>query len=342
MTDWTVRFITEQDEVQVVDLHRRAFPHDRRTVEHQRWKYTANPFGEPIRVGAFAPDGRLATHVSAYALPMVQAGPAGRRDLRVRQIGDSMTDPEFRRVGHGRRGLFAQAMQRLVDAGREHGMDIVYGVAPARLQRFYVRHVDGSELLLDIPFRRARIRDDRPVDASDWPRHGETSRYGVADLAPGDTRVDRLFGCTAPSFGILVRRDAAYLAWRYHRSPDHRYLMIAAEQNGALVGWSVFRRAGDELLWGDALFDPDHTDAVRPVLARALALSPGVTGLSGWFRDRPGWWARTLESVGLVRAPEPHDQSVISACYPRPGVAAVTGDHLREGLYFTMGDSDLF
>jgi hypothetical protein len=343
MTEWTVRFITEQDEDEVIGLHRRAFPHARRTVEHQRWKYTANPFGEPIRVGAFADDGMLATHVSSYALPLVRFEGGTLRTLRAQQIGDSMTDPRFRRVGHGKRGLFARAMRRLVDAGGERGMDVVYGVAPARLQRFYVRHIVGSERLIDIPFRVGELRRGKLPAGADtaWVESG--AQYSIREWDNQTAELDALFARVAPAFGTLVRRDGAYVKWRYRDSPDHRYLITVAEFDGTVVAWCAFRPDGSDLLWGDALVDPAHVAAVPALLSRVIRQAPKARRLRAWFREEPEWWARVVDSLGLAREAEPLDQSVISACYPPTGSRpALTGDDLRREFYMTMGDSDLF
>ena len=245
------------------------------------------------------------------------------------------------------------AMQRLVDAGGETGMDVVYGVAPARLRRFYVGHIDGAEHLVGVPFRTCRVglrglpEGIGAALAASSSARGEApaGRYRVRPVVGFDGRWDALFARSAPAYGILVRRDAEYVDWRYRRCPDHRYVLVEASLHDRLVGWSAFRRQCGRLLWGDALFDPEHPAAATAVLTRVLRSREmsDVSVVHAWFRDRPAWWRRHLGRIGLGRAADPDDQDVICMC---PAAATRAGglsaEDLRRELYLTMGDADLF
>ena len=63
-----------------------------------------------------------------------------------------------------------------------------------------------------------------------------------------------------------------------------------------------------------------------------------VTAAEGWFPPRPGWLDTALNEAGLETQPEPQDLSVM--CVPFGVPDAV--ERIRERLYYTMGDSDLF
>jgi len=156
----------------------------------------------------------------------------------------------------------------------------------------------------------------------------------VRDFGP---EFDQFFARVAPSYGFLVRRDAQYLRWRYLECPDPGAFVVAIRKWRRLVGWSVFRVREKNLSWGDALFDPDHIDAVE-VLIRHVAPSYPVDQIEAWFPARPAWFAEALQSMGFKMENHPQDLSLMCV----PFVLADATARMRESLYYTMGDSDLF
>ena len=168
---------------------------------------------------------------------------------------------------------------------------------------------------------------------------GSARGYRVERVERTDGAWDRFFRRVAPAYGFLARRDAEYLDWRYLRCPDTRYVLLAARRWGRLVGWSVFRRRGDDALWGDALFDPRHARAAEPILAAALAEPElaGATRMAAWFPERPRWWSGRLAGLGLAARPEPQQLGMVALADAEPEALARLGE-----LYYTMGDGDLF
>ncbi|HJT18684.1 MAG TPA: hypothetical protein VJ853_14910, partial [Thermoanaerobaculia bacterium] len=148
---------------------------------------------------------------------------------------------------------------------------------------------------------------------------------------------DRFFARVAPEYAFLVRRDARYLRWRYVENPERGHFVIAIRKWRRLVGWSAFRMRENRLVWGDALFDPDHKDAIG-VLLRHVVPSHGAETLEAWFPSRPPWIADVLQRAGFVRTSEPQDLSLMCV----PFVLADATDRMRSSLYYAMGDSDLF
>ncbi|MCB1035765.1 MAG: hypothetical protein KDD47_18230, partial [Acidobacteria bacterium] len=144
----------------------------------------------------------------------------------------------------------------------------------------------------------------------------------------------------APSYRFLVCRDQAYLKWRYFRRPGFEYHLLAAFERRRLVGWSVFRREGERLIWGDALFSRKSLEAVEHVLAQALAspFAAGATRIVGWFAPQPEWFRKELVRLGFETVPEPQDLSLMMS----PFSAQPAPADLRSELYYTLGDSDLF
>ena len=134
-----------------------------------------------------------------------------------------------------------------------------------------------------------------------------------------------------------MRRDARYLRWRHLECPDLGIFVVAIRKWRRLVGWSAFRIREKALVWGDALFDPQHPDAVD-VLLRHVVPSYPVERLEAWMALRPEWMTGILRGAGFVATTEPQDLSVM--CVPFRLTDAT--ERMRQVLYYTIGDSDLF
>jgi len=144
----------------------------------------------------------------------------------------------------------------------------------------------------------------------------------------------------APKFDLAVRRDAAYLNWKYVNAPHVRYSIAALRRNDRNVGYAVYRSfpepRGRVTLVVDFLVDPDDESGMRTLL--------------GWI-DRE---ARQADS-DKIRAFAMHAKFV--RLLKRSGyfqvkstlefVAKVNGIDLDPGFYertsnwhITLGDSD--
>ena len=323
---YLVRCYRAGDEEAILRLFRASFGFDR-GLDHWRWKYAANPWGEPkISLAAnVAGDGELAAHYGGYPIPLWRDG----RPFLALQIGDTMTDPGIRDPGRGKASLLARTVRHFFAVHRDGGFGLFYGFNTGPIQRFCRWFIGGSQ---DRPVRYL-ARDLEP--ASGWRPGG----YRVERVLAVGPAWDRLFHRVAPGYRFLVRRDAEYLDWRYLRRPDTRYVILAARRLRRLVGWSVFHRRGDAVVWGDALFRPDHLRAVEPILAAALA-EPELAGsrrIEAWFSGAPAGWDEQLERLGFGVRPEPQGLGLIALGDAEPGAFESLG-----GMYTTMGDGDLF
>ncbi len=96
---------------------------------------------------------------------------------------------------------------------------------------------------------------------------------------PGDPEVkpageigaeyDELWQRARAGFAMCVRRDAAYLRWRYRRAPNQRYDILEARRSGELVGFAVSRQEdhqGMRLGWIVDLFATQGDGATRDAL----------------------------------------------------------------------------
>ncbi len=136
-----VRSYRQGDEGAVLDLFRTCFPHDRRQLDHWRWKYAGNPHG-PSRISlAVSPGGELAAHYGGYPSPVWRRG----RSFTALVVGDTMPDESFRHTAHGRGGLLARTVRHFFSIHRNGELGFYYGFNTGPIQRFCRWFLGGSE-----------------------------------------------------------------------------------------------------------------------------------------------------------------------------------------------------
>jgi len=313
------------DETQILDLFARSFPHAPRGIEHFRWKYERDPSGNGRISETFDESGALVGHYAGYAVPFVCDG----RDVVANQIGDTMTDPSIRHVGRGPTSILGRTAMHFYATFCEGRVAFNYGFNVANIQKFSLRFL-RSDRVEPVTYRVAPV--PQPIRRYDRWRRG----YQLALLHAPGAELDRFFARVARHYGFLVRRDAAYLRWRYFEHPDIRYVMVEIRKWRRLAGWMVFRLRGEAFTIVDLLIDPAYDDALE-VLLRHIVTGYPVTSIEGWFPPRPEWLDALLVRAGFARAPEPQDLSLMCV----PFTMADATERMRAGLYYTMGDSDL-
>ena len=324
------RFVTRAyeagDETAILDLFARCF-HAPRTLEHFHWKYLQNPYGIAHISLTFDADGRLVGHYAGYPIPFVEGG----RELVAHQIGDTMTDPSVRHIGRGPTSILGHTALHFYTTFCEHKIAYNYGFNVANIQRFSLRFL-RSDRVEPVSYWRRELPLKGIARASRWIRG-----YQLELVTQPGEEFDRLFERVAPAYRFLVRRDARYLRWRYVDCPDRGAFIVAIRKWRRLVGWSVFRIRENRLLWGDALFDPRHAGAIEVLLRHVVPGYP-VERVEAWFPPRPKWLADVLQRAGFIAEPEPQDLSVMCVPFVMPDAT----ERIRQALYYTMGDSDLF
>jgi GNAT acetyltransferase-like protein len=324
------RFVTRAyepgDEAAILDLFARSF-HTPRTPEHFRWKYLENPFGSAHISLTFDSDRRLVGHYAGYPVPYIEGG----REFLAHQIGDTMTDPSIRHIGRGPTSILGQTALHFYEHFCEGKVAFNYGFNVANIQRFSLRFL-RSDRVEPVSYWSHVVPFKRIPRVSRWVRG-----YQLELVTDVGAEYDRLFAAAAPAYQFLVRRDARYLRWRYLQCPDSGAFLIAIRKWRRLVGWSVFRVRDNRLTWGDALFRPDHVGAIE-VLLRHVVPSYPIERVDAWFPPRPRGFAEEVARLGFAAAQEPQDLSVMCV----PFVSTNATERMRESLYYTMGDSDLF
>lgn len=85
-----------------------------------------------------------------------------------------------------------------------------------------------------------------------------------------DTSFTALWERIAPQFDLAVRRDAAYLNWRYIEPPHVRYSVVALKREGEVHGYAVYRHRQEPLgkvtMLVDLLVAPDDHSGLKTLL----------------------------------------------------------------------------
>jgi hypothetical protein len=85
-----------------------------------------------------------------------------------------------------------------------------------------------------------------------------------------DDSFTELWERLAPRFDFAVRRDAAYLNWKYVSAPHVRYAIAALRRDARTIGYAVYRHLheprGRVTLLADFLVDPDDPSDLGTLL----------------------------------------------------------------------------
>jgi GNAT superfamily N-acetyltransferase len=136
-----------------------------------------------------------------------------------------------------------------------------------------------------------------PVLALGWATlHRERARRSALSVGTIDafgSEFDSLWETARTSYTMCVRRDAAYLNWKYVRCPHRRYTLHAARREGRLAGFAVSREEdyrGLRLGWiVDAFADAADHDAKDALLGAVLGgfRANGVARAQAFALNRP-------------------------------------------------------
>jgi hypothetical protein len=326
-----IRAYCDGDERAILGLFNRYFPHAPRSLEHFRWKYRNDPFGNERISLAFA-GAQLVGHYAGYAVPFRlfdQDGTRGR-DLITNQIGDTMTDQSVRHIGRGPTSVLGRTALHFYENFCEGRVAFNYGFNVANIQKFSLRFL-RSDRVESVTYRvsaplPAITRSER------WMRG-----YSFEIVREAGAELDELFKRVSSAYRFCVTRNSEYLRWRYLQCPDVDYVVVAIRKWRRLVGWIAYRIREGHFQWGDALFDPDFPDAVEVTLRHVIP-PHDVSLIECWFPPRPKWFDAVLGDLGFKIHPQPQDLSLMCVPFTWPGAT----ERMREDLYYTWGDSDLF
>lgn len=301
---------------------------EKRTFEHWRWKYQANPYdNELIALGA-DPQGKILGHYAAYPLRMYAA--KEKTSFDTVHGGDTMTDRAARSYGVGPQSILGQMgsyhLSRFLAGKIPWGFGFNTDVA----RRFGARYLGYQHLpiIQTYSIAWAHSAADQQI-LSEWTIQ-PIKRFG-ADF-------DTFFHQVAADYGILTQRDQRYLNWRYADCPDQVHKTFAAYLNGKMQGWAVFRKQGQRLIWGDGLIRRDVAPHCQRLLLDTATEQMGANKIETWAAPSPSWWRDSLLEQGFTAEAEPAQLAPMIIRFSDQFSYQQICDH----WFYTKGDSDLF
>ena len=265
------------DDKRAVDaLYRRVFGHDAAESSRLRWdwQYRRNPNNPGHEPEIWIAREGTAI-VGQYATMPVKLSLSGR-EVQASWGMDVMVAPERQRQGLG------EVLFRTWD--RNVGASLGLGLSDSSYRLFQkLRWPDvGPVPCLVKPLTRRALRRpswpvgvNRLVSAVTLPVVKIVSRTrplaaDVRLIQRFDDGFTELWEELAPKFGLAVRRDAAYLNWKYVNAPHVRYQIAALRRNDRTVGYAVYRHIveprGRVTLLVDFLADPSDETGFATLL----------------------------------------------------------------------------
>jgi GNAT superfamily N-acetyltransferase len=265
------------DDLKLVNaLYRRVFGHDAAEANRLRWEwqYGRNPCttsGEPTIW--IAREGQ--TIVGQYAAMPVRLWVLGQ-EIDASWGMDVMVAPERQRQGLG------EVLFRTWD--QHVGASLGLGLSPSSyrlFQKLRWPNLGPIPCMVKPLTRRALRRPNWPmplnrfVSAVTLPfvriiARVKPLRAEIEPIRQFDDRFTNLWERIAPKMGFAVRRDAAYLNWKYVEPPHIRYSLAALKRGEDLHGYVVYRHLreprGRVTLLVDFLVDPDDEIGLTTLL----------------------------------------------------------------------------
>jgi len=340
-SQYPVRGYCNGDEHKILETFQDVF-NVSRSENHWHWKFAHNPFGGPY-VSIVWDDDTLAAQYTAYPVPLWRSG---HSCVLTQQVGDILSHPNYRGIGHGNTSLLARAYRHFTRSYCEGHIPFFYSFLAGTHLRFgqlflnYQPITEVQEWHMDV--------EDISYYATSLSLTERLLGYRVEWTQEVGEWADTVFEQARDDYGWLTVRSSQYLRWRYQQNPDHPYHFAVIYKRNQPLGWWVTRIENDVLKLGDALFIR-HTNTLKAariglsaVLQQMHQSGLNIQRIQSWFAQNPEWWVDTLKALGFCPSPQPDGLTLCISTFNSPFSAATNIEVLRQQWYFTYGDSSLF
>ena len=307
-----IRDYKEGDEKQIVRLFQEVFGKEI-SIEQWRWKYFVPGNGKIYSKVAEAGFHGIVGHAGAIPLK----GVFKNTPIQFFQIVDVMVHPE-KRGFLGRKNIFDNMMKILFEEIRKEFPDVFCygfpGIRPFMLGK-RIKVYDQIELASEITKRLHRSL---------------LSLYKVQLIAWDDDRLESLWTKFSKFFPLSLIKDNRYLNWRYATNPFFSYQLFGIFMLGKLKGWVVTKDSDNNTFIVDILAEPKRSLGILKALENHLIFR-GKKNICFWLPER---WSKHIKGYTANGT-----QVVVTNMIWKLPLATST---VKENLYYTMGDADIF
>jgi hypothetical protein len=309
---FTIRNYREGDENEITELFHEVFGKEI-TIAQWIWKYAVP--GQGRIYSKIAEDESHSIIGYAGAIPL--RGIYRNRPLQFFQIADVMVHPKARGF-LGKKNVFELMIKELFeDIGKEFPDVFCYGFPGRR------------------PFllgKRLGVYDEieTAVDCRIHPGFSFFNPCRIEGIPWGDSSLDLLWSSLSDILLLSLMRDKEYLGWRYASNPFYSYRLLGVFCSGKLRGWFVLRDSGEEVLVIDFLTEEILFKNALQALRRHLSAQKRKA-VRLWLPEK-------LRRRLKIYRTEKTEAVVTNMIWKLP---LHTGS-VREELYYTMGDADIY
>lgn len=308
---WKSRLITPDDGLGILEL----WQVDRgvkRSIGHWAWEYWDNPTGKTYAFVA-EDDNNIVGHIGLIPTWM---NLGGKKILGAQSVA-VMTHPGYRK-----QGINASLAQASHTYAVSQGAKLFYsfpnkqyhplklkqgwfdlGTLPCLLKTLDPKSIIRSGLV-NLPHLLKTTNLKTIIQKGTIPRliRATAERYApfllksrkssraseaiahvrIERIQSFDARFDDLWSKAKDGFPISVWKDSDYLNWRYHSHPKEQYTVLAAEENGVLVGFIVVKCHFGEINTG---YIVDFLSLPGKEGAASVLISAGIDYLKGQGMD---------------------------------------------------------
>jgi hypothetical protein len=275
----------------LLEIYRRIFGDTKAAARRLSWtwQYEDNPESsrQPV-VWVARRDGRAVGQVGSMPVSMWW----GDREVHASWGLDYFVAPEAEGLGDS--VALMRAWMKSVE------LALVLGLAPTS---YLICKRLGFRDLGYVPLYQA-VLDPAAIARNRWGKVAGAVAAPISSAArwvvrrrhgrlPGDPEVrqsgevgaeyDGLWQRARAGFTMCVRRDAAYVRWRYQRAPNKQYDILEARRSGELVGFAVSRHEdyrGIRLGWIVDLFAEHGDQATRDALIANVLIAFARAGVA--------------------------------------------------------------
>ncbi|KHF39598.1 GNAT family N-acetyltransferase [Halalkalibacter okhensis] len=343
-----IRNYKSNDEKGINELFKEVFGKERSEKEWH-WKFRKNPINKEI-ISVYEDNNKICGHVSVMPVKVQ----VGTEEKLFGMRADAMISPSSRG-----KGIYKDIVHHVVKSSKEEDVDFLYGFPAPKAKELFQKYTGAKELCyvprliyVNNPVKLAMTK--LPASINKLPlvqsvgnvlRRRKALLKESPNLVPikqADDRFDDLWERAKGQYPIMLKRDRAYVNWRYFENPTNKYSIIGYVDGGILKGYAVTaiqekQINGVHLNLGYVvdIFAVDENEVWLKLIETSLRNLSNSDMISTWALKHTRLYSQ-LKGCGFIHKDSP---------MPFVGVSLQEGNNKAneiENWFITPGDVDSF